>query len=66
MPKHIQMPCYHSFFLYLVMFFMQLQGRQSASQRMCDISLTFVALTNNFIKVNVIRTFFYELKIVKQ
>src|SRR4030042_3303177 len=26
MPKRIQMPCYHSFFLYLVMFFMQLQG----------------------------------------
>ena len=28
MPKRIQMLCYHYFFLYLVMFFMQLQGKQ--------------------------------------
>ena len=28
MTKRIQMPCYHSFFLYLVMFFMQLQGKK--------------------------------------
>ena len=27
MPKRIQMPCYHSFFLFLVMFFMQQQGK---------------------------------------
>jgi len=26
MHRRIQMPCYHSFFLYLIMFFMQLQG----------------------------------------